>query len=860
MNQYYSVRGEGFGGGSCLRGIAKLSLAFVLLFSPLAMAQPKTVPTTQPLPELIAQATAAWKAHDLARAAALLDAARTKAEFTALRIPPELILAVGDYHLVQGTKAEQDLALDTYSTAADVRLAEAEAGFVDAQVRVRRSTVFGVQGRYEQARSELASIRRNHPRDRRALLMADLGDADLQLLQNQADAARDGLAALVEVDDPIITPMALFSLGRAQIQLKQNDQAITTFRKLWNRYGESEWVKQAVYLVGQIYFDRGDFLEARKLYEAVSVVGATMQVKVRPGDDLIVKVADANYYAKTRDEHLVVTLTAPSGDKETLKLDKNRVNDQLYVGRIPTALAMPTPGDGTLQVAGSDVVEMAYAGMSEKPYKVTIVDDGQINIDSVEIAPPPSRRERSMPKAVRKPANEAAAEIVPMAKRTGGALNPGSPIFVQIVDADLDLSDRADGVMADLVVTSAGVAGGKSAAASTLTVRLTETGPRTGVFVATVPTALPAAGISASSSDLGHPAFFAIDVDKDTPSPATAPSTQPASKAVTFWRGKPGEKAYWLEVDLHQPAALGKLTWGVGSDPIAIRNAPSAFRVIVRGDGVDRTIAVKAEAKQPIGNVIDLGGAFARTLRIEFDKFDGEAPAMGQLILTDTSGQQLLPTGIDPESASRQGVLEFDVGQQVSARYLDEKNETPGQPIVRESRKLGVRYYDGALSLAKAAGDEGKDAQLHVAWRVEMDGHQQIVLNDPDLDVTDKPDKVKATVETEAGDRKELELVETGNSTGIFAAPLSFSNDKGALANKNQIYLRPGDVLWMTYLDERNMKPGYRTHRHAFVLENRPTAGAFEAQSLTTTAKPYEFDISGEAEARLARARWAKGG
>ncbi len=530
------------------------------------------------------------------------------------------------------------------------------------------------------------------------------------LLASQPDAAREKLLTLVEADDPNIASMSMFALGRTYVQLKQTDAAIATFRKLWTRYGESEMIKRAIFLVGQIYFDRGDFLEARKLYEACSVVGAAMQNRVRPGDELIVKVYDLNYFNRTRSTSLNVTLSAPSGDRETLKLEKNQVSDQLYIGRIRTALAMPTVNDGILQVMGRDVIEITYPGQSGGAYKVAVVDDGVINIDSIPLPEPPPRYEQAMARVQPpKPAGE--RPILPMSRQTSGTLNPGSPVYIQLIDADLDISNEPDTTMVEMVASG----GGKE---NVVKVQLRETGPRTGIFIGSVNTASSGPTMAVSSEGAGHPAINAIDMDRDSLPPTTRPSTQPV-KGPTFWQAKLGDKTPYLEIDLHQPAALGKIIWGAGSDPLAGRNMPTDLTITLKGDGPEKVLTLTNQS-QPVGNVIDLKGAYARTIRFDITKWRGDAPAIGQVILTDLDGNQLIPSAIPAGSLAGAGVLEFNVGQSVFARYLDELNETPGTPVIRESRRLGARYHNGTLALVKPSGDDNRAKAFVPAWRLDL--------------------------------------------------------------------------------------------------------------------------------------------
>ncbi len=807
-------------------------MVFVVLTSGVAVAQnrregQKQAPAPSSTADLLRDALEAKRRGDLPKATNLFAAAQKSKEFANARPPVELIFAVGDFYFGQSSPESYAQALATYDLAATVYGKELPA-FQFAQMRAKRAEVLGWLGKTELARDEINSIRQTYKNERRPNLIADLASANLQLLANQGDAAREALLPLTELNDDVIAPSALFSLGRAYVQLKQPEEAINTFRQLWSRYGESEFVKQAVYLIGKVYFDRGDFMEARKLYEACAVVGAAMQRKVRVGDELIVKVSDPDYFARTRSQTLSVAINAPSGDLETLRLEKNPVSDQLYVGRIQTALLLPKPGDGQLQVAGNDVIEISYQGLAGKPYQVQVVDDGAIQVDSVALPAPTPRHERTMAKTPAKSArrDEAADLIViPSAKVGSGAVSPGSPVYVQIVDGDLDTTDKPDTVTAEVVASL------KGKETDTVTIKLTETGARTGVFTGIANTEPLAADASASSEADGRRAYFAID-----------------DNTRSFWKPKPntlkeGQK-HFLEINLRQPAELGKLTWGPGE--AAIANSPTAMRVLLRGDDTDVTFNVSGKPK-PVDNIVDLKKTFARIVRLEFDGFSGDAPAIGQIVITDSAGNRLIPTDIDPSSPDRKDKLAFDVGHQVFAGYVDEENESPGRSITRESRKLGVQYHDASLALATSDGDDA-NRRLIPAWRLDREGRQTIVINDADADTTIQPDSLKIMVYTESGDSQELTATETGPATGVFAAALPLASQADAKDNPRLLYVAEGDLLWMRYLDDRNMSPGYRTFRHNWVIENRPTVGDFLPRPLITTAWPFEVKPTTDGE------------
>jgi hypothetical protein len=266
------------------------------------------------------------------------------------------------------------------------------------------------------------------------------------------------------------------------------------------------------------------------------------------------------------------------------------------------------------------------------------------------------------------------------------------------------------------------------------------------------------------------------------------------------------------------------------------------MNVIVKGDNTEKTIPVKAKPN-PTDNTIDLGGIFARYVRFDITAWSGDSPAIGQVIITDKSGKQLTPTGVDPDAAAKSGVLEFDVGQTVSARYTDDENETPGIPTIRESRRLGASYHNAAINVATRSESGAADKRtitFSPMWRLDLAAEPHVVVTDPDVDTTVNPDKLTLDVFTENGQQRTLELLESGPATGQFSATLPVTDNANAKEDARLLYVRPGDLVWFTYRDDRNMTPGYTTFRNANVLENRPTAGEFAPLAMLQTAWPFE--------------------
>lgn len=780
--------------------------------------------------DLVRLATESFNRGDVGDAVRYFEASRGFADMPAHNPPIALIFAVADHHLAQGSETEREQALATYNMALELfgnRLKPFEA----AMARARRAEIYSWQNQFVQAEAELASLRETHKDQPRALLLADLGDANLLLARGQAGPALQRLTRIVETGDELVTPLALYTLGIAHLQMKDNDKAIEAFRELCNKHAGDPFVQRVVLLSGQVFFDRGDFLAARKLYEAAAAIGAAKQTNVLPGDELVVKVTDGDYYIRTRQQLLEVTLRTPSGDEESVRLEKNPISDQLYVGRVPTRLASPAHNDGTLQVAGGDVIDITYPDQPQ-PFHVAVVDDGKINIDSVPLAAPKPRGERTMPTlaARERASREVERVVLPLGRMTGGSIAPGGPVYVQLIDADFDTTAEPDTTTAVVHVT-----GGTQPGVREATVKLTETGPRTGVFEGVVSTSKSNVFANASSSAPDHGAMKTIT----------------RADEATYWQAAANDDTPWMQIDLRQPAKLGKLTWTVSESTLAA--APRAMHVILAGDNADRAIPVMGEPK--VGeNVVDLRGTFARFVRFEIDKLNGPAPILGAITITDVDGNVLVPGEAGPQGGS---TLEFDVGQQIYAAYNDGENQTPGRAIERRSRQLGVRYFDASIAYGKtdenAPQQNNRDIEppMLAVWRLDLKQPQFVIISDADADTTVERDTIAVTVTSESGDSIELTLTETGLATGVFRAPLPLTTNPEAKGNPRLLAVSERDQLWVTYLDEKNMQPGHRTFRHGWVMTNRPAAGELLGLPLVTTAWPYEVRISGDGESEV---------
>ena len=91
----------------------------------------------------------------------------------------------------------------------------------------------------------------------------------------------------------------------------------------------------------------------------------------------------------------------------------------------------------------------------------------------------------------------------------------------------------------------------------------------------------------------------------------------------------------------------------------------------------------------------------------------------------------------------------------------------------------------------------------------------KVFVNDPDMDVSDKPDRVPLTVKAGRGAAVSIEALETEDHSGIFLGtvfPVA-----GKPSRESEVAVAAGDDLKISYLDRDNTDPGIPWERTSVV-------------------------------------------
>jgi len=734
----------------------------------------------------------------------------------------------------------------------------------------------------------------------RATYLADLKMGEVHLATDNEDQAMPIFKKLARMNLPDVSPVALFWLGTTQLKMNRRDDAIESFRVLWERFSDSDLVRQAIYTIARTYAEQGAFLDAIRLYEAVGAINSTIAEKVVPGDMLTVKVWDADHYLGTGEYTIPVQVRSSSGDSERVLLDMNKINHSLFLGTVRVELGEPNPGDGVMQVYGTDMIYVSYKDrfkgltQGEKATAenvsgrkttslIQVVADADIRISPTVFV---EREEDEEDIYVEKTEEELAEErrleqLSAKLERGEAVVRPGNLVYLRVEDADLDRSEKPDTIKVNVFtyspersvsarqrrwelarrmekslgmdITSALPDNGQFTwdkhqspppqnrpRLDHVICEAVETGPHTGIFYGEIKT------------DVNGPTAIASDTAGDN---IAAYAIDGKNGAKDVWMGfidnKPGK---WLEIDLKEIYEVGKITWdrGEGADDRYMID----YTVTLRGDGAPIMIERKGN-KSAHNNEIALERPVAcRWVRFTALTFDGDAPAISQVQIFDKDGNMIVPGGTSPIERARNDVLEFNVGDCMAAEMLDQENVDPGRPVKRTSNPLGVAYVDGHIDAVyisygenKYRGhllfddpeDDKKDVYARRTKRVKPDDVLQIAIADPDLDLDKLQNTAMCEVISSSGDRATLKATEIGPTSGVFLTRIQLSANPAAL-DDDRLYVLPRGFILLRYHDEQNRSPGHAVYRHSYIFTADDEVADFLGTEVVTEAPQMEAD------------------
>jgi len=214
-------------------------------------------------------------------------------------------------------------------------------------------------------------------------------------------------------------------MGICFYQARNFGKTFSIMRDVIEKFPVSSQVNQAYYYIGLAHFQQGHYSRAITALERVGTAlgqDDSSFEKVEAGKRLFVKIEDADLAALGPNETIKVKVRTTQGDEEMMECFPVGRNVRVVMGSIQTQLGKPKPGNGKLEVRGDDKVKVTYVDLHTA--------DRQFN--------------RPVLRDITVVGNAQAAIMDGAYADTINGAVLGKEVNLQVVDADLDLSDKAD--------------------------------------------------------------------------------------------------------------------------------------------------------------------------------------------------------------------------------------------------------------------------------------------------------------------------------------------------------------------------------------------------------------------------------
>jgi len=242
----------------------------------------------------------------------------------------------------------------------------------------------------------------------------------------------------------------------------------------------------------------------------------------------------------------------------------------------------------------------------------------------------------------------------------------------------------------------------------------------------------------------------------------------------------------------------------------------------------------------------------ARLTRLVIAGYEGVAPVIKKVTLSDRAGKALLPVQQDYQALRANTELEVVPGDQIIARYEDPVSATPKRN--KHQKGLTVAFNNAEVSasfLNYQTTTEGRVLVLEPIRRFRFDDAVAIVIEDPDMDGSPKRDTVEFKVTTSSGGEATVKALETEEHSGRFIGKI-FPVD-GEPSRASEIKMTKGGSLTAIYRDHENLNPGIPTDRKVTISHANyatPALVAYNIASKKLTPVEPEEDTTAEPKIR----------
>ncbi len=456
-----------------------------------------------------------------------------------------------------------------------------------AGIMLTKGDVFRDQENYAAARMEYQGLDRNKTyRDTESGKRARFRLVDIFRITKDYESADGMLERLKDSPDSTIQAEAYYYSARIAFDREAYDEARSFIDEVKKRSPEHF---ETLFLEAELN------LKQDRLQDPELEMGSrVLTTYVVPGRPITMKMQDRNLAVVRGGGGIPVQLRTVKGhDEEVVTLSPSPRDPTLFRGSVSTRLGEPATNNMYIEVTGDDIVSYnllpSFQKLNDLKYedkKMVVVADGQITASSADFVTE-EERERQMVQA-QQAGLPAAGPSGPAysreSARNTSVVRPGNEIYVQVIDADRDVSGQSDHVFVDVETSSRDTVGA---------VQLVETNTHSGVFRGKLPTAVAPPKANASDS---------------------APGLDPASAIRTgdsggWTSGADVKGPKWFEIDLMTVYPLAEAALDLGD--------ARAFKSVMLLGGSDsltlRPVSDQNAAPETMYGYIDIGRHFGKT-------------------------------------------------------------------------------------------------------------------------------------------------------------------------------------------------------------------------------------------------------
>ncbi len=448
-----------------------------------------------------------------------------------LELPTELVAFAADSHIAAGGTENQERA---ESILRKWLVAHSESDkFLDsekAKIQLLLAKNYDRAKRYEVARSEYTTVVNRYP-DTEEALEAKFGIGETQMAQKIFDQAEETFEDLANSAVAKIRVRGNFLRGVLESRKGNPEEARQIFKEVLGSMPDVALANETLYNLAEVYGGEQRYLDQLELLRTVGRLGQESKRWHEPGRALSIVVQDTDLGISRGHSRIPVeVVTVPGGDREMAMITSGGAGKGLFIGEIETSLGDPEPGNGTLEVSGSDLIQVDYPDDFKEEFQFEPLATGDIGLAvDADFVMASSRiveeREETERERIEREAREGDAEDLRRSvQRPQNEIKPGNPVYLRVVDQDRDLTAEADRVVVKVA----------SSSGDEVQAILEETGSHSAIFEGAIQTSDLPAGALATDTAIESSPLMAIDRDEST-----------------AWVSQPdGLTPKWLSIDL----------------------------------------------------------------------------------------------------------------------------------------------------------------------------------------------------------------------------------------------------------------------------------------------------------------------